>query len=246
MPNTNNPVPYDLPANKTKSVFRTNTHKGKSAQKFNELTFEDEAGLEEIFVHAQKDMTVKVLNHATERVDVNKITSVGGAHLTEVQSSQMTHVGQNVTLNVGTGVGGGVVRGALAASTFGIRDAGYFLAKTMSSMSGFGNYTINASGAMSINALGAATLTVGAANIVSVGGIHTLNVGGAIYESAAGASSEVVGAAKIIDAHEEILFRCGKSEVRLQPDGTITLKGTNLIIEKEDKIKMTASRIDIN
>ncbi|NSZ17463.1 type VI secretion system tip protein TssI/VgrG [Agrobacterium vitis] len=246
VPNTNNPVPYDLPANKTKSVFRTNTHKGKSAQKFNELTFEDEAGLEEIFVHAQKDMTVKVLNHATERVDVNKITSVGGAHLTEVQSSQMTHVGQNVTLNVGTGVGGGVVRGALAASTFGIRDAGYFLAKTMSSMSGFGNYTINASGAMSINALGAATLTVGAANIVSVGGIHTLNVGGAIYESAAGASSEVVGAAKIIDAHEEILFRCGKSEVRLQPDGTITLKGTNLIIEKEDKIKMTASRIDIN
>ncbi|MUO97775.1 type VI secretion system tip protein VgrG [Agrobacterium vitis] len=246
VPNTNNPVPYDLPANKTKSVFRTNTHKGKSAQKFNELTFEDEAGLEEIFVHAQKDMTVKVLNHATERVDVNKITSVGGAHLTEVQSSQMTHVGQNVTLNVGTGVGGGVVRGALAASTFGIRDAGYFLAKTMSSMSGFGNYTINASGAMSINALGAATLTVGAANIVSVGGIHTLNVGGAIYESAAGASSEVVGSAKIIDAHEEILFRCGKSEVRLQPDGTITLKGTNLIIEKEDKIKMTASRIDIN
>ncbi|MUO80116.1 type VI secretion system tip protein VgrG [Agrobacterium vitis] len=246
VPNTNNPVPYDLPANKTKSVFRTNTHKGKSAQKFNELTFEDEAGLEEIFVHAQKDMTVKVLNHATERVDVNKITSVGGAHLTEVQSSQMTHVGQNVTLNVGTGVGGGVVRGALAASTFGIRDAGYFLAKTMSSMSGFGNYTINASGAMSINALGAATLTVAAANIVSVGGIHTLNVGGAIYESAAGASSEVVGSAKIIDAHEEILFRCGKSEVRLQPDGTITLKGTNLIIEKEDKIKMTASRIDIN
>ncbi|MVA23710.1 type VI secretion system tip protein TssI/VgrG [Agrobacterium vitis] len=246
VPNTNNQVPYDLPANKTKSVFRTNTHKGKSTQKFNELTFEDEAGLEEIFVHAQKDMTVKVLNHATERVDVNKITSVGGAHLTEVQSSQMTHVGQNVTLNVGTGVGGGVVRGALAASTFGIRDAGYFLAKTMSSMSGFGNYTINASGAMSINALGAATLTVGAANIVSVGGIHTLNVGGAIYESAAGASSEVVGSTKIIDAHEEILFRCGKSEVRLQPDGTITLKGTNLIIEKEDKIKMTASRIDIN
>lgn len=34
-------VPYDLPANKTRSTFRTDTHEG---QGFNELRFEDEKG----------------------------------------------------------------------------------------------------------------------------------------------------------------------------------------------------------
>ncbi|WP_103585858.1 hypothetical protein [Agrobacterium rosae] len=158
----------------------------------------------------------------------------------------MTHIGQNATLNVGTGIGGGVVRGLLASSTFGVRDAGYFLAKTMSSMSGSGHYTVNAAGAVSINALGASTLTVGGANIVTVGGIHTLNVGGAIYESAVTASSEVVGGVKTIDAHDEIVFRCGKSELRMLSDGTVRIKGKNLIIEKEENINMTASRIDLN
>jgi type VI secretion system secreted protein VgrG len=243
VPNARQTVPYELPANKTKSTFRTNTHKGEG---FNELSFEDEKGLEEIFLHAQKDLTLKVLNHATERVDANKITSVGGALLTEVQSSQMTHIGQNATLNVGTGIGGGVVRGPLAESSFGVRDAGYFLAKTMSAMSGSGNYTVNASGAVSINAIGASTLTVGGANIVTVGGIHTLNVGGAIYESAVAASSEIVGGTKTIDAHEEILLRCGKSEIRMLPDGTIKLKGTNFIVDEESSVKITAGRIDLN
>ncbi|SCX19065.1 type VI secretion system Vgr family protein [Agrobacterium sp. DSM 25558] len=75
VPNARQTVPYELPANKTKSTFRTQTHKG---QGFNELSFEDDNGLEEIFLHAQRDLTVKVLNHATERVDANKVTSVGG------------------------------------------------------------------------------------------------------------------------------------------------------------------------
>ncbi|WP_349039812.1 type VI secretion system tip protein TssI/VgrG [Agrobacterium sp. SORGH_AS 787] len=243
VPNAKQVVPYELPANKTKSTFRTQTHKGVG---FNELSFEDESGLEEVFLHAQKDLTLKVRNHATERVDANKITSVGGASLTEVQSSQMTHIGQNATLNIGTGIGGGVVRGPLANSSFGVRDAAYFLAKTMPAMSGSGNYTINASGAVSINALGASTLTVGGANIVTVGGLHTVNVGGAIYESAVATSSEVVGGKKIIDAHEEILLRCGKSEMRMLPDGTVKLKGVNFIVEEESSVKMTANRIDLN
>ncbi len=243
VPNARQTVPYELPANKTKSTFRTQTHKGEG---FNELSFEDENGLEEIFLHAQKDLTVKVLNHATERVDANKVTSVGGASLTEIQSSQTTHVGRNATINVGSGVDGGVIRGILASSHFGVRDVGYFLEKTISTLSGNGHYTVNATGAVSINAIGASTLTVGGANIVTVGGVYTLNVGGAIYQSAVSTSSEVVGSTKTIDAHEKILLRCGKSELHLLSNGTIKLIGVNLIVEKEENIKMNANRIDIN
>ncbi|GAB1584249.1 hypothetical protein PPNSA23_41920 [Phyllobacterium phragmitis] len=65
VPNADNGVPYELPANKTKSVFRTSTHKGSG---FNELSFEDEGGQEEIFIHAQRDKLEMVNNRSYEIV----------------------------------------------------------------------------------------------------------------------------------------------------------------------------------
>lgn len=69
-----NKSPYPLPAHKTMTVLRTDTHKGDG---FNELRFEDEAGKEEIFIHAQKNMDIKVLNSKNERVDFDRSTSIG-------------------------------------------------------------------------------------------------------------------------------------------------------------------------
>lgn len=69
-----NKAPYSLPANKTMTVLRTDSHKGEG---FNEVRFEDESGKEEIFVHAQKNMDIKVLNSKNERVDFNRTTSIG-------------------------------------------------------------------------------------------------------------------------------------------------------------------------
>ncbi|PSU99272.1 type VI secretion system Vgr family protein [Photobacterium kishitanii] len=55
--NATNQPPYELPANKTRTVLRTETHQGDG---YNELSFEDQAGQEEIYVHAQKDVNVLV------------------------------------------------------------------------------------------------------------------------------------------------------------------------------------------
>ncbi|MEI8608820.1 type VI secretion system tip protein VgrG [Enterovibrio sp. Hal110] len=60
-----NVPPYPLPANKTRTVIRTETHQG---QGFNELRFEDEAGQEEIYVHAQKDMNLLVENDRKDNI----------------------------------------------------------------------------------------------------------------------------------------------------------------------------------
>ncbi|MGV1769485.1 type VI secretion system Vgr family protein [Agrobacterium vitis] len=60
VPNTNNPVPYDLPANKTRSTFKTKTHKGTG---FNELRFEDKLNDEEIFLHAEKNWSSVIKNN---------------------------------------------------------------------------------------------------------------------------------------------------------------------------------------
>ncbi|AFI88486.1 type VI secretion system Vgr family protein [Pectobacterium parmentieri] len=69
-----NPSPYPLPANKTRTILRSKTHKGKG---FNELSFEDATDNEEIFLHAQKNMAVRVRNSKDERVDYNRTTSIG-------------------------------------------------------------------------------------------------------------------------------------------------------------------------
>ncbi|BES86831.1 hypothetical protein PEC302110_39280 [Pectobacterium araliae] len=70
-----NPSPYPLPANKTRTSLRTSTHKGAG---FNELRFEDQAGQEEVFIHAQKDMNTVVLNNRKTTVTADHEESVGG------------------------------------------------------------------------------------------------------------------------------------------------------------------------
>lgn len=243
VPNPSTKVPYDLPANKTKSVFKSNTHKGIG---FNELTFEDEKGREEVYLHAQKDLTIKVQNHKTERVDANQVVSVGGASVTEVHRSDIHNIGQSMTLNVGTGPAGDIARGKLIHDVFGIRSSAYFVTDMLPLMTGMGNYTVNASSAIMLNALGASFHTTSGASFTSVGLDQTQNIGGSIRIAAGNDFDEVVTNKKLIEAHGEIQFRCGKSEIVMKPDGTIHIKGTNLIIEEDEKTKITAAKIELN
>ncbi|WP_258086824.1 type VI secretion system Vgr family protein [Xenorhabdus bovienii] len=72
-----NRPPLDLPAEKTRTTFKTKTHKGKG---FNELRFEDAKGSEEIYLHGQKDLTAHIENDAywhikhdqKQRIDNNR------------------------------------------------------------------------------------------------------------------------------------------------------------------------------
>lgn len=101
VPNPKNPVAYDLPANKTKSVFRTNTHQSKDPNQFNELSFEDAADREEIYMHAQKDMNIDVLHDRSKNVGHNQSESVGHDKSISVGNDHSETIGVNKTLNVG-------------------------------------------------------------------------------------------------------------------------------------------------
>ncbi|MFZ4573570.1 MAG: type VI secretion system Vgr family protein [Phycisphaerales bacterium] len=61
-----NAPPYPLPDNKTMSTLKSSSSKGGSG--FNEFRFEDKAGEEQIFIHAQKNMDIRVLNDRFETV----------------------------------------------------------------------------------------------------------------------------------------------------------------------------------
>lgn len=72
--NGRNRSPIDLPKHKTRTTFRTKTHKGDG---FNELRFEDKNGDEEIYLHAQKNLAINVLNSRGERINYDRTTSIG-------------------------------------------------------------------------------------------------------------------------------------------------------------------------
>lgn len=77
--------PYDLPAQQTKSTIKTNSSKGGSG--FNELRFEDKKGEEQIFIHAEKNVDMRVKNDTYELVGNDR-------HLI-VKKDQIEHVESN-------------------------------------------------------------------------------------------------------------------------------------------------------
>ncbi|MCL6654809.1 type VI secretion protein VgrG [Agrobacterium rubi] len=98
VPNARQTVPYDLPANKTRSTFRTNTHKGLG---FNELRFEDEADKEEVFLHAQKDTNFEILNDYSKRVGHDKSELVANDKSTDVRGDHDEVIAGNMSIAVG-------------------------------------------------------------------------------------------------------------------------------------------------
>ncbi len=96
--NAINPVPYELPASKTKMVIRSQTHKG---QGFNEISLEDEKDQEEIYVHAQRNQTIHVLNDENTRIDHDRTEEVKHDEKIAIGNDRTESVGNDETLSVG-------------------------------------------------------------------------------------------------------------------------------------------------
>ncbi|MDC0662910.1 type VI secretion system Vgr family protein [Marinobacter sp. SS21] len=85
---TNTP-PYALPEHKTRTVLKTQSHKGEGS---NELRFEDEAGQEQIYLHAQRDLDLLTEHDRTEVIKHD-------SHLT-VENDRIGHIKANDHLTV--------------------------------------------------------------------------------------------------------------------------------------------------
>ncbi|MEY0882485.1 type VI secretion system Vgr family protein, partial [Providencia stuartii] len=103
--NGRNTPPLNLPEEKTRTTFKTKTHKGEG---FNELRFEDYNGRQEIYLHAQKDFNADVLNNQNTIVGHNRLEHIKhDAHLTvdneyRVLSKQAMSISTETDLNIKT------------------------------------------------------------------------------------------------------------------------------------------------
>ncbi|KAF1021811.1 MAG: Actin cross-linking toxin VgrG1 [Pseudomonas sp.] len=94
--NAATPVPLDLPADKSRSIFRSQSTPGGGG--YNELRIEDRKGAEEIYLRAQRNWTQHVLHNQHLQVGNHRRVAVGGELHHEVQGEEqrITH-GNRVT-----------------------------------------------------------------------------------------------------------------------------------------------------
>jgi len=104
---THNP-PYDLPAEKTKSTIKTNS--SPDGKGFNEIRFEDKKDKEQLFMHAQKDFDLRVLNDRALWIGNDNHTMIardkldqidGDKHLT-VSGDHNEKVGGTISIESGS------------------------------------------------------------------------------------------------------------------------------------------------
>jgi len=94
---TNTP-PYGLPEHKTRTTLKTKTHKGEGS---NELRFEDEAGQEQIYVHAQRDLDLLTENNRTEVIKNDSHLTVENNRFSRIKGDDHCTVGGEKRESIG-------------------------------------------------------------------------------------------------------------------------------------------------
>ena len=96
--------PYDLPANKTQSGFKTRSTPDGTPENFNEIRFEDKKGKEEIAIHAERNLSTSVEADESHSVGGNRSTTIKKDDTTLVENQRKTVVNKgNSQLTVSKG-----------------------------------------------------------------------------------------------------------------------------------------------
>jgi type VI secretion system secreted protein VgrG len=190
-------VPYTLPDEQTKSTFKSSTSKGGSGN--NELRFEDKAGSEEIFLQAQKDLNVTVLNnHAATITKDSSVTVSEGNRTVAVTKGNETHtVGGKRDITV-TG-----------------DESHTNSAKFTQSVSG--DYSLSITGNLSISVSGSVSITSGT-SFTNEAGTSLLNKAATSLTNQAGSSLSL--------ASDGSLSANGTASTSVQSSGVLQIKGS--------------------
>jgi type VI secretion system secreted protein VgrG len=178
--------PFGFPAGAVISGVKSDTHKGSGN---NEMSMDDTAGKERVFIHGQynmdtvieHDQTSTIHNCRTDRVDIDDSESIGKNQKWDVGINRDATIGSNETLTVGANrtkdVGANetvTIGGNRSATVSGSETATVALQRTHSVGV---NETISVGAAQEITVGGLQALTVGAMQTINVGANQSTSVG---------------------------------------------------------------------
>ncbi|MGF1901135.1 type VI secretion system Vgr family protein [Aliivibrio sifiae] len=231
--------PYSLPENKTRTTFRTQTHKGTG---YNELSFEDEANQEEVHIHAQKDMSTKVLNNRFRTigqdefltVDRNQTNEIKGDHKETIEGHKTTQVNSTFTETVEQDVtvkyNANEQQSVTNNSTLDIGD----------------NRTTTIGKNDDLSITENSNLSVGASRTSDVSADDNQTVGGNLTVSVQGNTSYKADGSTQIISGSKIVLQTGSSSLVMSSDGTIKLSGNAITIEGSSTVTVKGGKVAVN
>lgn len=237
--NAEHPPTFPLPAHKTRSGIRTQSSRGGGGH--NELSFEDRAGFEQVYVHAQRNHDVVVRRDQTTRVGNNRTEQVTQDRFTVVGGSDMKTVGGDLT----EAVLGDVARAVDGSVTTRVEGNAVDTVQ--------GRAELQVAEALSAHVRGPSTLTLGADLVTRVEGSSTLIVGR--HGDEAAQVLHVEGITELsstmgteISSQAGVVLRCGESSLRLLPDAIelvaprVLVKGASARVEVAgDEVRVEAA-----
>lgn len=258
-----NVPPYPLPAEKTKSTFKSRSTPGGDG--FNELRFEDQKGNEEIFLHAEKDMRVEILHDRSERVGHDRVSEVehderllvhhdrevqiGHSQSQEIKGSDRLVVLESRSETIG---------GAESVKVAGIASRTVGMAQ-LETIGGYRRVRVKAHHDEAIG--GNMSLAVGHDRKDSVGGeskeiVHgakTSTVHGDYGVSAhqkmtvtvKGDATETIDGTKHLEAGKSVTIKCGKVTISIDKEGKVAISGAELEVKTTGDVRVSAKDVKI-
>jgi len=207
--NGENMPPYSLPGEKTKTVWKSNSSKGGGG--YNELRFEDSKSSEQIFMHGQKDLDIRIendsrtliANNSDVTIGVNSTTSIGSNAATTIGTNHMHTVGASMHVDVGAdeavNIGGSSSRNVGADTLMQTGMSLHQEAGMTVYIKGGMNVVIEAGVTLTLK-VGGNHVTISAAGVSIVGTMVLINSGGAAASGTKVAKKKPEKAKKPVEA----------------------------------------------
>ena len=227
--NGSNKPPYSLPDNKTQSGLKSRSSMQGTGDNFNEIRFEDKKGVEQLFIHAEKNQDIEVENDETHSVgndrkkDVkhDETTTIGNDRTETVTANEKIQIGKNRDVNVD-----------------GEESAAVKLDRTHSVGK---NETIQVDQDQRVKVGKDHDLNVGAAQKIVVAKNQSIDVGKDRNIDVASNQTSNIGKKMVIDAGDSVTLRAGKSSITMRSDGTIVISGKDIRIDGDGKVDVKAA-----
>jgi type VI secretion system secreted protein VgrG len=219
--------PPSGPESPTKSTMKTFTspHDGK----FNELSFEDRPGGEELKIHAARDWNSDVGNNRSENVAVDSSSSAGSNRSESTGADRSTSVGANNSEAIGgnesiaVGANQSVTIGANQSVTIGANQT--LLVGANQSVAIGANQDISVGADLSVSVGASATISVGSDATTSIGASATTTVGAASTTTIGGAQTTSVSGADTLTAAGPQTLHSDAMQTVTAPTQTLTADG---------------------
>ncbi|WP_345830362.1 type VI secretion system tip protein TssI/VgrG [Erwinia sp. HDF1-3R] len=257
--------PWALPAAATQMGFLSRSKDG-SPDNANALRFEDKAGEEQVWMHAERNMDTDIENDETRFVGSNRTKTIGGNEITEVKKNRTETVDQNETITVHQNrtetVDGNETITVHSNRTETVDMNENIRIGQNQSVNINGNQSLQVDQGKTETIVLASMLNVGLAQNTNIGAAYVLNVGagwmtntGAMQMHNVGMKYSVnsgrdinlsAGTTADYSAEDKISLVCGEAMIVLEKDGTITISGTKLKLVGEKEIDLDGTKIDIN